>query len=205
MTLPQLVENTLYFLVLINPPSKILLLSAKEPRYTNKELFSISLRSNIAAGIILAVLACVGNFLLVKIFHVEIYSLSVAGGIILFLIGLTAVREGKFFHEDNTQQQDTDISIVPLAAPLIAGPGIITASISAASNYGVSITLLCLAIALAINFVLMLLSLQIGKFMEKTNASGPMTRIIGLIITAVAAQMIFSGCATWLEYVHIIS
>jgi len=99
MSLAQIIENTLYFLALINPVSKVLFLTAKKPAYTRQELFSLSIKATLVALLILSILSSFGNFLLVSVFHVEIYSLSVAGGIILFIIGLTAVREGKFFEE----------------------------------------------------------------------------------------------------------
>lgn len=197
MTLAQIIENTLYFLALINPVSKILFLTAKNPPYSRNELFSLSVKASVVALLILVILACVGNFLFVTIFHVEIYSLSVAGGIILFIIGLTAVREGRFFEENKGAQGSYDVSVVPLAAPLIAGPGTMTAAISFASIHGTVITIICITLAILINLFFMLLSFSINRGLEKLNATEPLIRITGLIVTAVAMQMIFSGCATW--------
>lgn len=200
MHLGTILANTGYFLALINPASKILLLASEQPPFTKREIFSLSWRSSLAALLILSVFTSIGSFLLVTIFHVQIYSLSVAGGVIIFIVGLSAVQQGKFTStEASSGNQITDLSIVPLAAPLIAGPGVITAAIYATSIYGKNITILCLTIALGINFILMLLSLPIGKGMEKVHATGPMIRITGLIVTAVAVQMIFSGCGTWLK------
>lgn len=198
MDTSQIIENTLYFLALINPVSKILFLSTKQPPYTKQDLYSLSIRSSIVAFFILAILTAVGNFLLVKIFHVEIYSLSVAGGIILFIVGLTAVRQGRFFEEGLETRNLGDISVVPLAAPLIAGPGTMTAAISYASINGVINTLICISLAIILNLLFMLLSFQIGKGLERVHATGPMIRITGLIVTAVATQMIFSGTAVWI-------
>lgn len=201
----QIIENSLYFLALINPISKVLFIASMHPAYSHKELISISMRSTIVALLILVTLASVGNFLLVRVFHVEIYSLSVAGGIILFIIGLNAVRKGSFFetNEENEKENSKtlDISVVPLAAPLIAGPGTMTAAISFASMDGTIITIACITIAVLINLVCMLLSLRINRALEKINATEPLIRITGLIVTAVAMQMIFSGCATWVKSV----
>lgn len=199
MSILQIVENSLYFLVLINPITKILFITSKTPHYSRKELTSISVRATIAALSILIILASFGDNLLINIFHVEIYSLSVAGGVILFIIGLTAIRKGIFFEDrkgGGTKQ--ADISIVPLAAPLIAGPGTITAAISFASTNGSIFTIICITIAALINFVIMMFSPQINRFLEKFNAAETLMRITGLIIAAVAMQMIFSGCSSWL-------
>lgn len=200
MDVSHLIENTIYFLALINPPSKILLLCSKTPPFSKKELFKLSLKSTLAALAILLILTTAGNFILTDIFQVQIYSLSVAGGIILFVIGFNAVRQGTFYEEKDAQKI-TDMSIIPLAAPLIAGPGTMTAAISFASMHGVPITLICIMIALFINMILMLLSAQIGKFLEWTNTTGPLIRITGLIVTAVATQMIFTGCEHWINKV----
>jgi len=200
MDVSQIIENSLYFLALINPISKVLFIASKHPAYSRKELISISMRSTIVALSILVTLASVGNFLLVKIFHVEIYSLSVAGGVILFIIGLNAVRKGSFFEKNGAKSSRAlDISVVPLAAPLIAGPGTMTAAISFASMNGTVITIACITIAVLINLVCMLLSLRINKALERLTATEPLIRITGLIVTAVAMQMIFSGCATWVK------
>ncbi|MEI8054577.1 MAG: MarC family protein [bacterium] len=195
----QIIENSLYFLALINPISKVLFIASKHPAYSRRELISISVRSTIVAFLILAISTSVGDFLMVRVFHVEIYSLSVAGGIILFIIGLTAVRKGRFFEEEKENHKSHDISVVPLAAPLIAGPGTMTAAISFASMHGTIATILCVTIAVLVNLVCMLLSSQINRAVEKLNATEPLIRITGLIVTAVAMQMIFTGCATWVS------
>lgn len=194
----SLIENTIYFLALINPASKILFLSSKEPPYTTRELVAVSLKASLVAWIILIILIVCGNLVLRSIFHVEIYSLSVAGGIILFIIGLNAVRNGRFYEKADFGSAN-DVSIVPLAAPLIAGPGVMTAAISFASMNGVVTTLSCVTFGIIINLVFMLLSLQIGRFLERIHATSAVIRITGLIVTSVAMQMIFSGCALWVR------
>jgi multiple antibiotic resistance protein len=198
-----IIENTAYFLALINPASKIFLLSTMEPPYSWKELWSVALRSTLIALLILGLLTSIGQFLFATVFHVEIYSLNVAGGIILFIVGLTAVRKGRFY-EDTAMRSVPEISVVPLAAPLIAGPGTITAGIYFSSKHGIPLTLVCISLALFINFLIMLTSLHIGHALERINATGPLIRITGLIVTAVAAQMIFSGCADWIHKTFLI-
>jgi multiple antibiotic resistance protein len=151
----------------------------------------------VALGI-LVLLSIAGHFILNTIFHIQIYSLKVAGGFILFIIGLTAVRHGKFY-EEAAMQQVPDISMVPLAAPLIAGPGTITAAISFASLNGYSETILCISLALFVNFLVMSVSRQIGLVLEKINITGPLVRITGLIVTAVAVQMVLTGVQEWIQ------
>jgi multiple antibiotic resistance protein len=198
MQMSTIIENTIYFLALINPASKILFLCSKEPPYLAKEVRAVSFKSSFVAWIILIILIASGNFVLSSIFHVQIYSLSVAGGIILFIIGLNAVRNGNFYEKADFGKA-ADVSIVPLAAPLIAGPGVMTAAISFASMHGITVTLICVSLGILINLMFMLMSLRIGRFLERINATGAVIRITGLIVTSVAMQMIFSGCAMWVH------
>lgn len=193
--------NTLYFLALVNPASKIFLLSSINPPYSWRELRSVSLRCTFVALAILVVLACVGSFLLETVFQVQVYSLKVAGGIILFLIGLAGVRKGEF-HENPKDGERTDIAIVPLAAPLIAGPGTIAGAISFHAIHGGPATIVCLTAALGLNLALMLCSGRIAWVLQKTHTMGPLIRITGLIVAAISVQMIFSGCGMWLKSLH---
>lgn len=193
-----IIRSTLYFLALINPASKIFVLSTYQPAFSRQELRNVALRSTMVAFFILAVLALAGQFLLVQVFQVKLYSLRIAGSVVLFLVGLSAVRNGRFY-EEAALQSVSDISVVPLAAPLIAGPGTITAAISYSSIYGFWITLICLSLALVINLGVMLTARRIGRILEKVNAIGPLVRITGLIVMSVAVQMMLTGVGEWLE------
>lgn len=191
-----ILENGLYFLALLNPASKVMFLATYEPKLTKKQVWELSWKSSIAALVILSILAGTGEIILSKIFRVDLYSLKITGGIVLFLIGLTAVREGRFINrvEHQLRQNFTDLSLVPLAAPLIAGPGTIAASISGAAQHGLVTVIISLSGAILINFILMLFSIGINQMLEKLHLLGPLIRLTGLIISAVAVQMVIAGC-----------
>ena len=190
-----IIENALYFIALLNPASKVMFLSTYEPKLTRKQIFELSWKSSTAALFILITLALFGEIVLSKIFRVELYSLKITGGIVLFMIGLVAIREGHFVNRDENQKQMnfTDLSLIPLATPLIAGPGIIAAGLSTAAQYGVISVIISLFFGIFINFVIMLFSSGINKVLEKLHLIGPLIRLTGLIISGVAAQMIING------------
>ena len=190
-----IVENALYFIALLNPASKVMFLSTYEPKLTRKQIVELSWKSSTAALLILITLATFGEIVLSKIFRVELYSLKITGGIVLFMIGLVAIREGHFVNRDENQKQIdfTDLSLIPLATPLIAGPGIIAAGISTAAQYGVVSVIISLFLGIFINFVIMLFSSGINRVLEKLHLIGPLIRLTGLIISGVAAQMIING------------
>ena len=170
-------------------------LSTYEPKLTRKQIVELSWKSSTAALLILITLATFGEIVLSKIFRVELYSLKITGGIVLFMIGLVAIREGHFVNRDESQKQIdfTDLSLIPLATPLIAGPGIIAAGISTAAQYGVVSVIISLFLGIFINFVIMLFSSGINRVLEKLHLIGPLIRLTGLIISGVAAQMIING------------
>ena len=197
-----LLESSIYFLALINPASKVLLLSSFTPPLSRRLIREISVKATLIAFGILVLLSAFGHFLLSDLFRVEVYSLRISGGIILFLFGLKAVQQGRFFESDPHQSRPAEMSIVPLGAPLIAGPGTITASIAYASEHGIVATLLALLLALLANLVLMLFSKQIGSLLERIHAIGPLIRITGLIVSAVAVQMICAGTSEWLTQIN---
>lgn len=189
-------SNSFYFLALINPASKVFLLSSLQPPPSRQQIWSISLNASLTGLGILLILSAIGKFLFTMIFHVELYSIQIVGGIVLFTVGFQAIRKGVFFSR-HLSSTDSDISIVPLAAPLIAGPGTITAVISFATHHGVWLTWLAITLAVAGNFGIMTLSQTISRFMDRYHAAGPLIRIAGLIVAAVAVQMFLTGLGQW--------
>ena len=119
----ELVVNTLYLLALINPVSKISILSVFTEKAERKDISSISFRSTVAALLILLLSMFAGRLVFNKIFQVDFYSLKITGGIVLFWVGFGALRKGVFF-EQMVHEQFSDVSLVPLACPMIAGPAI---------------------------------------------------------------------------------
>lgn len=195
----KIFENALYFLALLNPASKVMFLSTYEPALTRKQIFELSWKSSAAAFLLLMVFELVGIFVLKTIFRIELYALQITGGLVIFAIGWLAIREGKFFQKADNQMDFNEISIVPLAAPLIAGPGTITIVISYSALYGNLSCAMSVFIALLVNFVFMLFSQPINRFLHMLHLSGPLIRITGLIVAAVAVQMVLGGISQWLK------
>ena len=195
MNIAPILENAFYLLALLNPPSKIMFLAAYEPKLTRKQSFELSWKSSAAAMVILMILAAAGHFILSRVFRVELYSLQITGGLVVSVIGWTAVNEGRFVKRAPEPEKNTmtDISLVPLAAPLIAGPGMIAATIAGSFADGFVHTSLSLAIAIFINFLLMLCSGSINAFLTRTHMLGPLIRLSGLVTFAVAMQMLVNG------------
>jgi multiple antibiotic resistance protein len=185
-----------YLLVLINPISKIFILSVLAKEFRPEEMRLLVRKSSLFAALILLALGAGGDFILTKIFHVQLYSLKTAAGIILFFVGYNALSKGIFFEVDEKQKME-DISLVPLASPMIAGPAAITAAISMNSELGLPTASLCIAMAVLVNWLVMTSYRWVSDWMIKYHLMGALIRITGLIVAAISVEMVFEGIGEW--------
>jgi multiple antibiotic resistance protein len=192
------IDCTLALIALINPISKIFLITTLKESTNTSGLNNIIVRSSIIALVILLIFTFIGNFLLVKFFNIQIYSLKIAGGIVLVFRGFEALNKGVFFELSHNQKLE-DLSIVPLASPMIAGPATITAAVSFPAKYGLTVTALSILAAVAVNLFIMLISPRIAGALSKHNIMGALIRITGLIAATIGVQMILDGLGEYIS------
>lgn len=195
----KIFTNTLYLIALINPISKICILSAFAKDDNNpQEMKKTVIESSIIAFLILLLVMLFGEFIFKSFLRVELYSLRIAGGIILFGVGFKALSKGVFF-ETGTQHRLSEISIVPLASPMIAGPGTIAAALTLTVADGFFITVIGISAALLVNLALTLMSEPLGKLLTRFNVMGALIRLTGLVVTTIGTEMILNGIADWVS------
>jgi multiple antibiotic resistance protein len=197
MDLSSVAIDTLYLLALINPISKISLLALFTNEQEKRELPSVALKASLFALAILIAFAFGGHFVLRSVFRVDLYSLQVAGGIVIFFVGYSALTKGMFYDMD-IRDRYREAAIVPLASPLIAGPATITAVISMAAQQGYVRTTAPLLLALGANLGCMLLAVPVGSFLRAHNMIGALIRLTGLIVATIGVQMALAGLGVWL-------
>ena len=165
---------------------------------------SRAIRATVSAGIILVVFALFGEDLLGAL-HIELDSFRIAGGLMLFLIALDMVfekrtqrreqRAEKVIAEHEGPEVD-DVSVFPMAMPMLAGPGAIASVMLLESNAaGLEGTLTVLA-ALAAVMVLTLLALIAASPLMKlfgARVEAVITRLLGVLLAALAAQYVIDG------------
>ena len=191
-TLKTIVDCTLTCVALINPISKLFLLSTLSKRATGAEIGRIAIKSSFVATIILLSFVFAGNFILVVVFHIQIYAFKIAGGLVLLYRGFEALNKGLFFEFDETQKLE-EISVVPLASPMIAGPATIAGAVSFPAKYGLTVTALSILIAVGFNLAVMLAARPIAGFFDRHHIMGALIRITGLIVATIGVQMILDG------------
>ncbi|MHB8790295.1 MAG: MarC family protein [Desulfobulbaceae bacterium] len=161
-------------------------------------------RGTIIAAIILLTFALFGEVLL-KLLGISLAALRTAGGILLLLIGIEMVfartSGATSATEDETREAESrrDISVFPLATPLIAGPGAIGASILLMVNAEGDTTrqlIVCLSLlaVLLFTFACLLAASQLHKLLGRTGTH-VINRVFGVLLAALAVQFIFDGIA----------
>jgi multiple antibiotic resistance protein len=155
----------------------------------------------IVAGIILVFFVLAGDALL-RYLNIDTASFSIAGGILLFLlaIDMVLVRQSGLRSTTLLEQAEarhkTDISVFPLAIPIIAGPGAMTTLLlltgTPVFRLETVIIILALMIVLFITLSMLLLASRITAFLGETGTN-VITRVLGVILAALATQFIING------------
>ncbi|NWJ51917.1 MAG: NAAT family transporter [Bacteroidetes bacterium] len=185
-------------LALINPIQKIFVINSLQEQMNDSELRYLSIKSSITAFIILVIFLVFGNIIFGYIFRIQLYSFRVMCGFVLVYSGWIALHKGVLINIGKDVSVK-DISSVPIAIPMIAGPGTITATVTFPAQYGSLVTILAIFGALGVNLIIMLYAKNIGRLLIKLNVMSALVRIIGLIIATIGIQMIFDGGIEFLK------
>jgi multiple antibiotic resistance protein len=168
------------------------------PRATRK---SVALRSSVIAGTILIGTALIGDWLL-RTLAISLAAFRIAGGLLLFSIasemvfGLRMRREGETA-EQAVDEHARDIAAFPLAIPLLAGPGAITATVLLAGRDESNLVLMAALITVVVlvaasSLVAFLLADRIGGFLGRTG-NIVLSRLLGVLLAALAVQYVVDG------------
>lgn len=190
------------FFATVGPVEAAVLFATLTPKMTVRARAAIAVRATLIASLILLVFTLLGQPVLDQL-GVTIPALQTAGGIILLIIALDMIfaRPTSAFKltqlEDAEAQTKDDIAVFPLATPLLAGPGAMSAGILLAANVegdvaALSVTVAALAAVMAITLALLLLSQQLNAMIGIT-AQRVLMRVFGILLAAIAVQAVFSG------------
>ncbi len=170
---------------------------------SNEEQRSTAVKAGIAAMIIFIVCTWLGTPIL-DIFGIDIPSFQVAGGLIVLLIALSMVQDSA----SRSQQASTNdkatlnkpsIAVVPLAIPLMAGPGAITTVIVAAGRYTSILDKVWISLVAILVAIIVGVSLYYADVIYRTigqNGIKITGRVMGIILTAIAVSILREGLTT---------
>ncbi|UYN98818.1 MAG: MarC family protein [Devosia sp.] len=165
---------------------------------------AFAIRGTLVALAILLFFGLLGNAIL-DVFGITIPALRTAGGVLLLLIAIDMVfarhsgGTGTTDEEEDEAKHSPDISIFPLAMPLMAGPGAISAVIllttSAKSDLEFWLVLLAVVATLLLAFLTLLIAIPIQRLLGLTGLS-VVSRVVGILLAALAVQFVFDGIRT---------
>jgi len=192
------------FFATIGPLDVAAVFAALTPTATVELRRAMAIRGTLIATGILVTFALVGEFLLSSL-GISLAALRVAGGILLLLIGIDMVFARTTGGTSTTRAEveeaatKQDISVFPLATPLIAGPGAMGAAILLMANaegdlLAQAITLTALLAILLLTLSLLLLANRVQQLFGVTGMH-VVSRVFGVLLTALAVQFMFDGIA----------
>ena len=167
---------------------------------TEKERTQIAFRSSLASMIILLAFIFLGKYILL-FFRITISDFQIAGGIIIFVVGLNMLqvrhpRTKSIPQEQEEAMEKEDISIVPLGIPILSGPGAIATAMVLAYQSGHLFGKVLVAIGAILTagftFFIFKESIRLIKFLGHTGIN-LLTRLMGLILMVKAVEFVVQG------------
>ena len=197
----QLIKTFIIFFVVIEPVSLVPMFGALtrggEPGYRTR----MAWKSVTISACIFIVFALVGDWLL-RLLGISVSAFKIAGGMLLFLLAVDMVlaRESGLRSTTVREQEEAkyrdDISVFPMAFPLITGPGtlatllLLTAETSDWTEF--SMVLGMGLLALAVTLVLLLLTRPLMRLIGVTGGT-VVSRLLGVVLAALAVQYVVDG------------
>ncbi len=196
------VDSLIIMFVVVDPVGLAPIFAALTQGETPAAKRRMAIRGTFIAGVILVVFVLVGDTLL-KALGIGMPAFQIAGGILLFLLavdmvfarpsGLRAPTE----REQREAETKKDISVFPLAIPLIAGPGALTTVLLMVGEQGddpvvIGTVLSVLFVVLLATVTSLLFSVRIMALMGETGAN-VVSRVLGVILAALAVQFVLNG------------
>ena len=187
--------------VVIDPPGCAPIYAGLTHGATPAQRRSMAIRACIIAAVILVVFALFGQDLLAAL-HIELDSFRIAGGIMLFLIALEMVFEKRTRRREERAERVAatpeveDVSVFPMAMPMLAGPGAIAAIMLLQNEAdGPEETLVVLGALAAVMLLTVLALLAASPLMRLFGArvEAVITRLLGVLLAALAAQYVIDG------------
>ena len=191
--------------VVIDPPGCAPIYAGLTKGATSAQRRNMAIRATFIAGVILLIFALFGEQLLGAL-HIDLDSFRIAGGLMLFWIAFEMVFEKRTQRREERAEKVAaqsaegpeveDVSIFPMAIPMLAGPGAIAAIMLLMNEAGdLTETFTVLGALAAVLIITMLALIAAGPIMrlfgDKVEAA--ITRVLGVLLAALAAQYVIDG------------
>lgn len=192
------------FFTLINPLGTMPIFLTMTADLDQEHRTNTAKKASIVSFMTIIVFAFIGQ-LLFKFFGISVHSFRIVGGVIFFIMGMDMLQA----RLGNVKVKDTeiktyvnDISITPLAIPMICGPGALTNAIvmmEDANSIGkIVVLVISVLLVMLLTFFILYSSSKIIKFLGETGIN-VMMRLMGLIVMVIAVEFFFAGLKPFVE------
>jgi multiple antibiotic resistance protein len=158
-----------------------------------------------ATLVALAVTGLFGMFgrLILDYLHVSVGALQISGGLLLLLVALQLLT-GHFDESpaEDGPESNVNVAIVPLGTPLLAGPGVIVAIMIAVQSQKTLVGYAVVAVALLTAMLAVYVTLRFAEVIRRVLKEAGitlLTRIAGLVLSAIAVQMMADGVLSFVN------
>jgi len=200
----ELVFNSFVtLLVVIDPLGLSPIFAALTRGYAENRRRETAIRGTILGSAILFVFALAGDVLLGSL-GITLPAFRIAGGVLLFLLALDMIfarpsgMRASTVREQEEESYQQDISVFPLAIPLLAAPGAITTVLlyTGGSNAAqVALFMFVLLVVLLLTLTSLLLASRVMRIFGDTGAN-VLSRVLGVLLAALAVQFVLDGLRT---------
>lgn len=205
------VRTFVVLFVVIDPIGLAPIFAALTPRDDATDRKRIAYKGTALAAIILFGVMLTGDHIL-RWLGIGLPAFRIAGGVLLFLLAIDMVfarrsgLQGTTALEQEAAERKADVSVFPLAFPLIAGPGAITTILLMSAGDSVALTVygrlfVVLCVVLLLTLASLLLASHVAHVLGETGTN-VVSRLLGLVLAALAAQFILDGLQGSLLLLH---
>ncbi|PWS34149.1 antibiotic resistance protein MarC [Falsiroseomonas bella] len=187
-------------LVIVDPFGTAVIFASMTTNNTAAERRRQAIRATVIAAVVLLVFALLGGWLL-RALGIGLPAMKVAGGLLLFLLAADMVMGQTFLRATPEEQkagaEQHDVSVFPLAIPLLAGPGGMTSMVlmreqARGDPMQFAAVMAALVAVLLLTLVCLLAAGQVAKLLGRTGGH-VIGRVLGVLLAALAAQIALDG------------
>lgn len=194
--LQNFLQQSITFFAIMDPIGvSAIALSLFSSNITKTQISTIAKKSTFTILSAFFVVLITGDLIL-KIFGIGEDSLKVMGGIILLLMAISMVRGSEKEKSSNDNKDDEELSIIPIGIPIAFGTGLFTTIIIFKNQASSAIDIFSIIFAFCLNALLFYLILKNSIYIKKylgLTGQNIITKLMGLIVGAIAVQFIISG------------
>ncbi|MEM1581213.1 MAG: MarC family protein [Candidatus Bathyarchaeia archaeon] len=191
--LPAIIKSVISLFIIVDPLGNIPIFIGLTEGMKQEDKQRIFNTATITGFVLLLLFAIAGSGIF-NIFGINLQSFMIAGGILLLIIATRILVMGGWEERHLTPES---VGVVPIAVPLLVGPGAITTTILNLQEFGIMVATMSVVIVFVMVWIILRQIEPIYKILGK-NGSIVIARVMALLIAAIAVQYIMNGLQLWI-------